>query len=670
MNVALSRALLDGGTAAARARRAAIQTDISGGRVVDWPGLSATKRAAIEAARARPPPFASLRNLAPEDEAILATEELPGDLRAPQPRLPTGKRRRERKRKRLPRGDKGGDTAQAGAADAPPGPIRIAQLFADGVYESKVQAWFRAADAAVTALRRRARGEGVEVPRVPTVVVEQEEMAPWAKGIVWDCGDPKNCESVRRSTRHTCFGGTRQIDREALRAAAEDMDWPDRDIVEQVGEGGVEARADCELITSVLAFHHPGLVDQAAAAAAAVEADRREGWVAEPVRHLPFVPCRLQPRDVIMQARQRVVAWGGDAPVQVEHYEKPQVTTNASFGGVDAVNTAVPVAEQVVRLPRAQKLGRAMSIIDTCRRGARAGERPPRAVAWVADAESAYRFCPVQRADLWLQCFVWWDDQGRAAVRAVVVDERMGIGAAYAPNRFERISTLVAAWVQRKQAQFDEQQPPTSRAVRAWAERRRRVQRLGGLRAGAEQVAPRYVQVYIDDFTGVALDDLVTPPARVRNIVIQPVHTEAGGSIPAPPGSRAHVHAQLAVLGLKELGLHAAPTKVVVGDPVVALGLSLGVHEGRLRCPEGKRELMRAAIAEHRDEALQGARVHWRRARTLVGRLANIAQVLPELRRVLRGGYAVAQPPGGGARHAAQDWRHLRKGGRAESDWL
>eukprot|EP00965_Chrysotila_dentata_P247250 6207644-Pleurochrysis_carterae.AAC.1 len=123
------------------------------------------------------------------------------------------------------------------------------------------------------------------------------------------------------------------------------MDWPDRDIVEQAGEGGMEARADCELIT-VLAFHHPGLVDQAAAAAAAVEADRREGWVAEPARHLPFVPCRLQPRDVIMQARQRVVAGSGDGPVQVEHYEKPRVTTNASFGGVDAVNAAVPVAER------------------------------------------------------------------------------------------------------------------------------------------------------------------------------------------------------------------------------------------------------------------------------------------------------------------------------------
>eukprot|EP00965_Chrysotila_dentata_P106925 3532641-Pleurochrysis_carterae.AAC.1 len=83
-------------------------------------------------------------------------------------------------------------------------------------------------------------------------------MTPWARGIVWDCRDPENCEPVRRSTRHTHFGGRRQIDRAALRAAAREMDWPDRDIVEQAGEGGVEARANCELLT-VLAFHHPGL---------------------------------------------------------------------------------------------------------------------------------------------------------------------------------------------------------------------------------------------------------------------------------------------------------------------------------------------------------------------------------------------------------------------------
>eukprot|EP00965_Chrysotila_dentata_P182151 6014898-Pleurochrysis_carterae.AAC.1 len=89
----------------------------------------------------------------------------------------------------------------------------------------------------------------------------------------------------------------------------------------------------------------------------------------------------------------------------------------------------------------------------------------------------------------------------------------MGFGGAFAPNRFERVSTLVAAWVQRKQRAFDELQPHPP-AARRWAERRARRQRNGGIPGGAAQLAPRYLQVYIDDFTGVALSDTVEPPAE------------------------------------------------------------------------------------------------------------------------------------------------------------
>eukprot|EP00965_Chrysotila_dentata_P001285 41975-Pleurochrysis_carterae.AAC.1 len=77
-----------------------------------------------------------------------------------------------------------------------------------------------------------------------------------------------------------------------------------------------------------------------------------EGWVAAAVRHLPILPCRLQPRDVIMQDRQRVLAAGSGGEAKVEHYSKPRVTTNASYGGLDAVNAGVPTAERVVALPR------------------------------------------------------------------------------------------------------------------------------------------------------------------------------------------------------------------------------------------------------------------------------------------------------------------------------
>eukprot|EP00965_Chrysotila_dentata_P114445 3782686-Pleurochrysis_carterae.AAC.1 len=118
----------------------------------------------------------------------------------------------------------------------------------------------------------------------------------------------------------------------------------------------------------------------------------------------------------------------------------------------------------------------------------------------------------------------------------------MGFGGAFAPNLFERVSTLVAAWVQRMHRDFDTRQPYPPAAQR-WAERRAERQRCGGIPGGAAQRAPRYLQVYIDDFTGVALTDEITPPPEVAHIIIDPMHTRA----PAEPTSRAYVHAQLAV---------------------------------------------------------------------------------------------------------------------------
>eukprot|EP00965_Chrysotila_dentata_P181498 5991072-Pleurochrysis_carterae.AAC.1 len=89
--------------------------------------------------------------------------------------------------------------------------------------------------------------------------------------------------------------------------------------------------------------------------------------------------------------------------------------------------------------------------------------------------------------------------------------------------------------------------------------------------------------------------------------------------------------------------------------------------EARLRCPAGKRELLLAAMAEMRAEAVSSSRVRWRQARSVVGKLANISQVLPELKRVLRGGYALARPAGGSAGRGwrVDEWLQLQRGGRA-----
>ena len=123
------------------------------------------------------------------------------------------------------------------------------------------------ADAAGVALR-----EGRQPEAVPTVTISQEQMADFARDVVWDCADPTDCKPVERSTRRTVFPGKRQVDRAALRRVAAQLAWHDADIVGQVGEGGVDVRSDCALET-VLAFHHTGVAANFAAAAKVVDAD-------------------------------------------------------------------------------------------------------------------------------------------------------------------------------------------------------------------------------------------------------------------------------------------------------------------------------------------------------------------------------------------------------------
>ena len=633
----------------------------SGGHVTDGPDLFGPVAEACEGARHTAPRFASLRNKRSAEASALALEAFPGDLHAPiTPSKPPGRR--------APREDGGEAAGEAierarrttlRAARVARGPIPIAELYGGDLYEREVAPWLRQADAAGAALR-----EGRQPEAVPTVTISQEQMADFARDVVWDCADPAACRPVERSTRHTAFPGRRQVDRAALRRVAAQLAWHDTDIVEQVGEGGVEVRSDCALET-VLAFHHTGVVANFAAAAKGVGADIGEEWVAPPVRHLPFVPCRVLPRNVVMQDRVR---WsdGSTGDRVLEQYLKPRITQNSSYGDETSVNAGVADDERAIALPTVQEHGRASAICDTA--GEIGGARAER---YVVDAESAYRFCPVQHADLWTQCFCWWGDDGAAGF---AVDRRLGFGGAYAPNRFERVSTLCAAYVQHLQGDFDAAQPPPAH-VQRWSQARAAAQRRGELPDGRAQREPRHLQVYIDDFCGTALNDTVTPPASVRGVTIDPSNTSGTGGRPAAPGSRVHVHAQLAVVGLAELGLNAAPSKVVVGDPTIGLGFELCRDDqrlggGRIRCPALKRAALLRAMAKHAEEA-RGGRVERGDAETTVGRLCNMAQAFPELKAALHGGYAVTKATWhAGGRRRRPPKMELREGSSATRDWL
>ena len=624
-----------------------------GGRIVHGPGLHHSVASLCEDARHTAPRFASMRNRRPAESHDLRKEALPGDLHdPPQPTRPRGGkigRARDQRQSEAAASDKG----EGGAGDArrrrlAAGPVTIAELYNPGVYEDVVMKWMRDADAAAR-----------DRTRVATVTIGQEDMPMWARGIVWDCADPENCVPVSRSDRHSVFKGKRQVDRAALREVARKLNWHDTDIVDQIGEGGVEARSTCELIT-VLAFHHRGLVEHVEKAEKVVQADWKEEWADRPVRHLPFVPCRVLPRNVVMQERSRLVDDGDGSPPSLEAYLKARITQDSSNGGDSSVNAGVSDEDKAVLLPTVQQLGRGIAIIDT------ASDGTDRAAAYVVDAESAYRFCPVQRADLWTQCFSWWDEKGNVGV---CVDNRLGFGGAYAPNRFERLSTLVAAHIQSKQAVFDATQT-TSGAVDRWAAERRSLQGRGELPPSSAQVACRYLQVYIDDFCGGALSDIVTPPQEVEGIHISGDQITSEGGTPATWDTRVYVHAQLAVAGLRDVGLSAAPHKVVVGDPAIALGLRVSRSTGRIDCPPLKRASMLSDIQSQTGEALR-LRVDRKRAETLVGRLTNISQILPELKGTLHGGYAVTQASWvAGGRQRKPKSVQLGRHSQAQADWL
>jgi hypothetical protein len=654
-------------------------TSQSSGRITDGPSLCPAISSACEAARTLAPRFASVRNAHPAPAAELRLEPFPGNLLAPVVSLkPSGASKALRRRPLVDRrrASDGGlrrasEAADDGAADegphgsevpcsapAPPdGPIAIEQLYLEGVYEREVLGWFEIADRAVAELLAGRRPQ-----HVPTRIIGQDQMQPWARGIVWDCRDPAACAPVKRSTRETQFPGRRQLDREAVRHVAERLAWHDEDIISQIGEGGIEPRADCELIT-VLAFHHESLVHEIDAAAASVQAHIEEEWTAPPVRHLPFVPCRMQPRGVVMQSRARIGADG-----RLEEYLKPRITTDSSFGGIDSVNAGIPDAERAVVLPSGQTLGRGWAITQSAFDGAPEADGGGTEVGgYCVDAESAYSFCPVQEADLWTQCFLWWDARGRAGA---AYDRRMGFGGAFAPNRFERVSTFGCGYAQLLQGEFDLQQPPPLCAQR-WTSDRRAWQAQGKLPPGEAQLHPRFVQSFIDDFTGTASTERVVPPPNVASVRIETRHMIAAGCTPWAPDTRVFVHAQLTVLALRTLGMSAPPQKIACGSPLPALGLRFDGARRVIDCPTGKREVVLATCEGALEAAEEELRVDRVGARRLVGRLCNLSQIAPELRQHLHGGYAVTEASwaAGGQRRYAHELT-LARGSTAFVGWV
>ena len=666
MNLFLARAIV----AALDARGPVSRADIAGGRVADGAELASTLAAYVEQSRSMPRRFASPRNLVDASRAELAVAVMPAGFATPM--APTNPSKAKAPKGRPLPAEAPRASLPPDSATRPPGPIRIGMLYDPGVYEGEILPWLALVTAAVEDVVLHGRA-----PRaVPTLVVSQARMPLWARGTVWDCRDPDNCVPVVRSDRHTTFPGEKQIDREQFRRVAAELGWHDADIIGQVGEGGVETRSEAAL-DSVFSFHHKGLWAAWQQADAAVQEDMRQQWVTVPVAHPPMVPVRVLPRNVVFAERTKVVDG------VLVRYPKPRVSQDSSDGHDDSINGGVPGDEKFVVLPAAQQHALGAAIASTACDDAPAELAAVLAVlGYAIDAKSAFRYCPLQWADVWSQCFVWWEwrlCEGRWRLHVgLCIDTRLAFGGAYSPNRFQRITCMVTAHVQALQMAFDLAHPPPL-VVQAWIARRAALQRAGELPPGDAQRRPSGCQNFIDDTTGWALNDTVAVCGDARccgcggacQVTIDDSAMVATGGSPAAFDTRVHAHARLAVVGLRRVGLDDAPEKTMVGDPLGALGLRVNVGAWKLDCPTSKGSVMAVDAAEQLAAARERLRVDQELAATLVGRFCNLTQIFPELQPFMHGGYAVGNATWStrSRRLARPGKLRLRAGSRAYEAW-
>lgn len=332
------------------------------GLITDGPSMSLAVQGRIEQEAEAPPGFSSYRNLLPAH-----TEELLG---APLPAV------RDMARRLAAVAAEGGHAPHPtrvqwdGRGDwrllvqgAPPEPITLELL----IGEARVKEWTTYLRAYQTAFDAIRAGQPVTDPG--EFLVRESELPTWARPFVWEANESAaGYQPVTRSTRDTVFPG-RQVDREKMREVADQLGWHevDADICAQAFEGGCELRSHAPAHTTA-SWHHPGVQSHFSDADRIVRTERAEQWTRVSTSPLPFVPCTLSPRDVVMQERSRL-----EPNMELTVYDKPRVTHNLSkvlraLGGrehAESTNSAVPAAEKALPgMPTVQQYARAQAVCD------------------------------------------------------------------------------------------------------------------------------------------------------------------------------------------------------------------------------------------------------------------------------------------------------------------
>ena len=507
-------------------------------------------------------PYLSRRRAVPEDERALAVTPWPS------PHPPVTSSPTVRSRQEFP--------------DGAPAEVRVWEGVALEdlwIPEAlvRVRDWLRQAQSAL-----QSKGRGPESLVIPMA----EAVRPWAASHFWDCRDPKNCKLLQPSSREDPPEGS--LNPIFIREAAKYINWPDDELIHMV-ESGVDDHARVEH-SIVLNFHHRGLRQHFDAASEAIEADITAGFIEPKFEDLPFLPCRVIPRNIALQ-RKWTISQEGEPLLKI----KKRLTTDdswSSLGSVTARNSGIAREDwPQVCLPTARDFGVASAILAVV-----ADEAGIPLKGYARDLKAAYRAWGVQTFTLWLQCFVW--DGG------ICIDKRLEFGTASAVQCFERLASLLIAYARQRQREWDALHPPESPVLQAWLRSR----------SDAEL---SYAHIYIDDSNGVTIDD----------------------HHPGWPQGRAAAHFDIVGEVFNLAGFAVPKEKDQLGSEILTLGFRVNLRKGerKIDYPPEKAIPLRKLISR----MLNAKRVPRASVEELVGRLGHLTTVVVEGRIYLNPCYAM-----------------------------
>ena len=686
-------------TLAADARRLAVAA-LGGGLVAHGPQLSHEVADACARACDERPRFASMRNLRPASDAELLATPIER-LRPPAPTPP----RRESSLAEANPWPPGADLRRPIAIEQlfKPGVYQafeewfadseeeLLQAVADTTLPPELKEWqatcvARLAESRAHRLNMSVAGNARPSHRDQrTYTIPHSDMAEWAADTLWDTSDRLDCMPSVASTRDTPFEGSDQmIDRARIREVAAALGWGDLDIVDQAGEGGLEPRTTCPRDT-VISRHYPGFFAHFASVVTTIQTEIGHGWIGPPpaltgaIGHLPTVPCISDPRDVVMRLVSKVVE-AADGSYTIEEREKARLTTNLSRGNERSQNAGVSDVERTTDLPTVGDLGTAAGVADlayrfsatqepipsrkrtrddeepppspkrTCddeeptpsQERAGDGEQPPlkraRVGFYALDLSNAYRYVMMQQLYLWLAGIMWLDAAGRLGI---CTDRRLCFGGAYGPNRFERITTLLGAFAEKRITEYHRLHPYPTEVIQ-WQAARRELQDTGMLAADPDQLEPHELQVYIDDANGVGGLEACPHPVGYEPLEFDAEAMRLLGLEPAPAGCRLLGDAAITAGEFSSAGFKIAAPKSMVGSSIISLGLQVDAEALRTTCPKAKQRILVSQSNEFEERARLGGEVDRKSVERYAGRINNISQVAPELSAEIHGAYRVA----------------------------